>query len=73
MILFVVVAGGWTAYRTYHGKPLTPDEALQAQEAYRKHQEKLRQQWEQEQEQRHSDQANYQTCKGKERQKNYSS
>jgi hypothetical protein len=42
MILFVFVAGGWTAYRSYHGKPLTPDEALAAQEAYRKHEEKLK-------------------------------
>lgn len=67
MILFVVVAGGWTAYRTYHGKPLTPDEALHAQEAFRKHQERLQQQ-----KQRQSDRATYNAYEEEDRQKNYS-
>ena len=56
MIVFVIVAGGWTVYRTANGKPLTPDEALKAQEAYRKHEEKLRQQrWQQEPQEKHDD------------------
>ena len=42
MILFVVVGGGWVVYRTSQGKPLTPDEALLAQDAYRKQEERLR-------------------------------
>ena len=46
MVLFVVVAGGWTLYRTSQGKPLTPDEALKAQEDFRRRQEELRErQW----------------------------
>jgi len=43
MILAVIVGGGWFVYRTSQGKPLTPDEALEAQEAYRQQQEQLAQ------------------------------
>jgi hypothetical protein len=42
IIVFAVIAGGWVAYRTGQGKPLTPDEALRAQEEYLKLEEKLR-------------------------------
>lgn len=44
MVAFVFFAGGWIVYRGAQGKPITPDEALRAQEAYRKHEEKLRRQ-----------------------------
>jgi len=46
MVAFVFFSGGWTAYRTFKGKTITPDQAVQAKEAYRKHEEKLRRQWE---------------------------
>lgn len=49
MILFVFFAGGWTVYRLGQGKPLTPDEALRAQEEFRKHQARLLQQQQQRQ------------------------
>lgn len=49
MILFVFFAGGWTVYRLSQGKPLTPDEALHAQEEFGKHQARLMQQHEQRQ------------------------
>jgi len=45
IVLFVVVAGGWTVYRTAQGKTIAPDEAIEAQKAYRKQQEKLEQTW----------------------------
>jgi len=42
-VLAVAVVGGvaWVAYRKSQGKPVAPDEALAAQEAYKKHQERL--------------------------------
>jgi len=41
-VALAVAAGGWAAYRTlYQGKALAPDEALKAQEAYRKRQEEI--------------------------------
>ena len=43
MVIFAVASCGWYVYRKSQGKPLTPDEALAAQEAFRKHEEQLRQ------------------------------
>jgi hypothetical protein len=42
MVVFAVVSTGWVIYRKAQGKPLTPDEALEAQEAYRRYEEDLR-------------------------------
>ena len=36
--------GGWVAYRKSQGRPVAPDQALEAQEAYRKEQERLKKQ-----------------------------
>lgn len=39
---FLPIIGGWVVYRTSKGKPLTPDDALECQEAYKKQEESLR-------------------------------
>ena len=44
LIVAVVAGGAWFAYRKIQHKPVAPDEALVAQEAYRKQQERLQQQ-----------------------------
>jgi hypothetical protein len=36
------IIGGWVVYRTSKGKPLTPDNALECQEAYKEQEEALR-------------------------------
>ncbi|CAJ1953589.1 unnamed protein product [Cylindrotheca closterium] len=36
------IIGGWAIHRISQGKPLTPDEALEAQELYRRQEEDLR-------------------------------
>ena len=44
LIIGVAVAVGWVAYRKSQGKPLTPDQAMAAEDDFKKHQEKLRRQ-----------------------------
>ena len=39
IIVGVLLGAGWVGYRTSQGKPLTPDEAMQAQQAYQKFQQ----------------------------------
>jgi len=41
-VVGVFVVTGWTLYRKSQGKPITPDEALVSQDAYRRQQEELR-------------------------------
>ena len=43
IVAFVFFVGGWVSYRTYHGKPLTPDESLELQERYRQQEAFLQQ------------------------------
>jgi hypothetical protein len=43
IVIATGIIGGWVACRVRQGKPLTPDDALEVQEAYRKQEEKLRQ------------------------------
>ena len=42
----VLVGGAWVAYRYTKGQSLMPDQALAAEEAYRKQEEKLKAQQE---------------------------
>lgn len=42
IVIATGIIGGWVAYRVGQGKPLTPDDALDVQEAYRKQEEDLR-------------------------------
>lgn len=45
LIVFLAAGGaGWYALRKYQGKTVTPDQAAQAQQAYREQQERLRRQ-----------------------------
>lgn len=42
IVIATGIMGGWVVYRTSKGKPLTPDDALECQEAYKKQEESLR-------------------------------
>jgi hypothetical protein len=42
VVIATGIIGGWVVYRTSQGKPLTPDDALECQDAYKKQQEVLR-------------------------------
>ena len=47
LIVGTLALGGWIAYRKSYGRPVAPDQALEAQEAYRKEQERLKKQQQQ--------------------------
>lgn len=42
VVIATGIIGGWVVYRTSQGKPLTPDDALECQDAYKKQEEALR-------------------------------
>jgi hypothetical protein len=42
VVIAAGIIGGWVVYRTSKGKPLTPDDALERQKAYKKQEEILR-------------------------------
>ena len=42
VVIATGIIGAWVVYRTSQGKPLTPDDALECQDAYKKQEEALR-------------------------------